>query len=135
VKIVISVTETHFPALLWSPLTEKFNFNSSFGSGVTYEDTAIGKHFSLGIIIGSSAHAADMGLPPSKGPPPPTPPPLTWTGFYIGGNIGGGFGDKQWNNNSSCVECGVAEILGFPGQSLGTTSMDGFLGGFEAGYN
>jgi outer membrane immunogenic protein len=32
-----------------------------------------------------TAHAADIPVP---APPPPPPPPFTWTGFYVGGNLG-----------------------------------------------
>jgi outer membrane immunogenic protein len=47
-----------------------------------------------------------------------------WSGFYIGANIGGSFGQTStdWN---------------FAGTSLGSTSgkLDGPLGGFQGGYN
>ena len=40
-------------------------------------------------LAASQALAADL---PRKAPayvPPPAPPPITWTGCYIGGNVGG----------------------------------------------
>jgi outer membrane immunogenic protein len=74
-----------------------------------------------------AAYAADMGLP-LKAPPIVAPAPL-WTGFYVGGKIGGGFGDKWWN----CTP--ATDCEGSPNQSIGTTSVDGFVGGFQAGYN
>jgi len=42
-------------------------------------------------LAASQASAADL---PRKAPAyiPPAPPPITWTGCYIGGNIGGAFG-------------------------------------------
>jgi outer membrane immunogenic protein len=42
-------------------------------------------------LAASQASAADL---PRKAPAyvPPPPPPITWTGCYIGGNIGGAFG-------------------------------------------
>src|SRR5262245_34783688 len=50
-------------------------------------------------MIGSQASAADL---PRKAPAyvPPAPPPVTWTGCYIGGNVGGivGRGDANFNN-------------------------------------
>src|SRR5271168_4292815 len=48
------------------------------------------------VALGSTAFAAD--LPARTEPPvyvPPPPPIFTWTGFYIGGQIG-----YQWGNNS-----------------------------------
>jgi outer membrane immunogenic protein len=41
-------------------------------------------------LAASQASAADL---PRKAPPaPPPPPPLTWTGCYIGANVGGAWG-------------------------------------------
>jgi outer membrane immunogenic protein len=43
--------------------------------------------------ISAVANAADM---PVKAPPAPqpAPPPFSWTGFYIGGNLGAGWSDR-----------------------------------------
>ena len=45
-------------------------------------------------LAASQAWAADL---PRKAPAytPPPPPPMTWTGCYLGGNIGGAFGDAS----------------------------------------
>ena len=47
-----------------------------------------------------SAVAAD--LPSMKGPPAYLPPPpiFTWTGFYVGVNLGGGWRANSGNNNN-----------------------------------
>jgi outer membrane immunogenic protein len=67
------------------------------------------------------ASAADMAL---KAPPPPVV--WDWTGGYVGANVGYSWGD--WKSSS------LAAI--FPG-GLATASpnVDGWLGGFQAGYN
>ena len=46
-------------------------------------------------LAASQASAADL---PSKAPAyvPPAPPPLTWTGCYIGANVGGAWGRFTW---------------------------------------
>jgi outer membrane immunogenic protein len=44
-------------------------------------------------LVTGSAHAADLGRQPVyKAPPPAIVPAFSWTGCYIGGNIGGGWG-------------------------------------------
>jgi outer membrane immunogenic protein len=83
-----------------------------------------------------AAYAADMGMPVKAPPASAPPPPLTWTGFYIGANLGAGFGDKWWTgDNGACGTTANAVFYGCSGANIGTTSMDGFLGGFQAGYN
>jgi outer membrane immunogenic protein len=68
--------------------------------------------------VASGAIAADMALPPS--PQLGLRPSLTWTGCYVGGNIGGG-----WNT-----------ISGFDptaGVSVGNGNGSGFVGGGQVG--
>ena len=43
-------------------------------------------------LIGTPAFAADMAV---KAPPPPPAPIYNWTGWYVGGNIGFGWGDAD----------------------------------------
>jgi len=68
-------------------------------------------------LTASMASAADL---PRKAPayvPPPAPPPITWTGCYIGGNLGGVFTRQEADFN------------------VGTISHDnsGFTGGGQIG--
>jgi outer membrane immunogenic protein len=56
---------------------------------------------SVGVValltIPMAARAADMHV---KAPPPaPLPPPFSWTGFYIGGNVGGAWRGHGMNDN------------------------------------
>lgn len=74
--------------------------------------------------LASGALAAD--LPSTKGPPvytPPPPPSFSWTGFYIGANAGGGFG----NTSFDAAGPGVA--------ASSTIAVSGFLGGGQVGFN
>jgi outer membrane immunogenic protein len=98
-------------------------------------------------VTAGSALAAD--LPSRKGPPmlPPPPPPPLWTGFYVGLNAGG-----TWGNNNSITVASTNFFNNTPILSpLGTTygpaaalatsgvingsSNSGFIGGGQVGYN
>jgi outer membrane immunogenic protein len=46
-------------------------------------------------MLGGAAQAADM---PLKAPPPAAPVMYNWTGFYIGGHIGGAWADRNGND-------------------------------------
>ncbi len=75
----------------------------------------------------AAASAADL---PRKAPayaPPPPPAPFNWTGFYVGGHLGGDWGTKEWSNE-------VDPTGSSPG-FLGSGTVNGFLGGLQAGYN
>jgi outer membrane immunogenic protein len=80
-----------------------------------------------------SAQAAD--LPTRKEAPAPVfvPPPFTWTGFYVGLNAGGIWG--QGNLQTTLYNPGFLPLTTYwPGGSLGG-GQSGFLGGAQAGYN
>jgi outer membrane immunogenic protein len=71
-----------------------------------------------------SAQAAD--LPPAPrpsyvAPVAYAPPVYNWTGFYVGGNIGGGFADSSWTDPF--------------GGANNKFSKDGFIGGGQIGAN
>jgi outer membrane immunogenic protein len=85
----------------------------------------------LGAIIAfaampvAGAYAADMAL---KAPPPVAAAVYNWTGFYIGGEVGGG-----WSSNTATDIPGGA---GFPaGFVSAPVHLSGVLGGGYAGYN
>jgi outer membrane immunogenic protein len=91
---------------------------------------ALGSVGFLGLLAGT-AMAADL-------PPPPTPAPIyraapaviayfTWTGCYLGGNVGGLWANRDWND----------QIPGDPllGTDLGSYTTSGVLGGAQAGCN
>lgn len=80
--------------------------------------TAVGLVFGTGL-----AAAADM--PRRYTPPPPLPAPVSsWTGFYFGGNVGGGITTTTSDFN----------IAGSPFASA-KNSLSGAIGGAQAGYN
>jgi outer membrane immunogenic protein len=79
-------------------------------------------------LTGSAAFAADL---PSRAPPPvylPPPPIFTWTGIYIGGQIGYAWGTGSNNFN---------EFDPFTGTAFATSAggtPNGVIGGAHVGY-
>ena len=69
-------------------------------------------------LIGAPAFAADMAV---KAPPPPAPV-YSWTGCYIGGNVGYGWGRNQ-----------VTDFLTLPGFNVGSDTGTGVVGGGQIG--
>jgi outer membrane immunogenic protein len=65
------------------------------------------------------ANAADMAV---KAPPPPAPPPFSWTGFYIGANIGGAWSQRNWTDSEF-------------GASFSPSNNGSFIGGGQFGAN
>ena len=77
----------------------------------------------LATVTGGAAVAADLSRPIVKAPPvAPLPPPFTWTGFYLGANIGGAWAGGDIRNNTT-------------GASVGIGSSGAFIGGGQVGYN
>jgi outer membrane immunogenic protein len=84
------------------------------------------------IALTQIASAADL---PRKAPLyMPLPPAFSWTGCYIGGNIGYGWGRETVSISNLGETTGVAELAGV---SLGpvTGSTNGVLGGGQIGCN
>jgi outer membrane immunogenic protein len=79
-------------------------------------------------IVGT-ANAADIRPPPPvKAPPAFVAPLFTWTGFYIGANLGYGWGDGSGTiRHVSVAPVGARGPLSGDG--------DGILGGIQIGYN
>jgi outer membrane immunogenic protein len=70
------------------------------------------------------AQAADLQAGPRSAPLAPVayaPPVYNWSGFYVGGHIGGGFADPSWSDP-------------FAGGS-NNFNKAGFLGGGQVGFN
>ncbi|HTV34580.1 MAG TPA: outer membrane protein [Methylocella sp.] len=91
---------------------------------------------SAGVIaLTGTAFAADLS---SQAPPPvflPAPPPFTYTGLYVGGQVG-----YAWDNDSANVFVPAAGLLTGPISpfSFGvpfSLQPDGVIGGAHIGYN
>ncbi len=78
--------------------------------------------FVLAAVAATPSFGADLytKAPPVYAPPPP--PPFSWTGFYIGGNVGVG-----WENLNITDE--------LTGATFSSETRSAFIGGGQAGFN
>lgn len=86
-------------------------------------------------LIGTPVFAADMAV---KAPPPPPAPVYSWTGWYVGGNVGYGWGNAITDfagNAATGVPAlpGVNSPLPFAGSNK--VHPNGVIGGGQIGYN
>jgi outer membrane immunogenic protein len=90
------------------------------------------------------ASAADQGPPSHKAPvykaPPPPPAPIyTWTGWYVGGNVGYSWGDAHTNFAGSGTSIEFPLVTAIPNDFAFAAShvqhVNGFIGGGQFGYN
>lgn len=87
------------------------------------------------VLMATSAFATTV----KKKPPDPRPPAPSWTGFYIGANVGGAWGRA----NTGFTSSGTATSTNFPSVSVAhfdiagsrVTALSGFIGGSQIGYN
>jgi len=82
------------------------------------------------VMMASAAQAADL---PRKAPvykAPPVVAAFSWTGFYIGGHVGYGWGKTKLNNFFDPLNPGTT----YPGSDA-SYDTDGFLAGGQIGYN
>jgi high affinity Mn2+ porin len=75
------------------------------------------------------AHAAD-GIVPTKAPPPDTSSPYDWTGWYIGGHLGYG-----WGNSNFTGPAGISGSLDLFQPFDAFTYNGSYFEGVQAGYN
>jgi outer membrane immunogenic protein len=79
-------------------------------------------------LLATPALAADLTPAPiyTKAPPPPV---YSWTGFYVGGNVG-----YSWGQGSSTYN--DPNFAGFLSTTISESqSLDGIIGGGQIGYN
>ena len=80
----------------------------------------------LPLVVSGSVYAADL---PMKAAPMAVPVAYNWTGIYIGGNIGGKWGDFDTPIAIGATPVTAASTLGFGGRP------SSFIGGGQIGFN
>jgi len=71
---------------------------------MTLRAFVVGVVIAIGAFCSEVARAADLPMPPAVRPVPPVafapaPVPIhSWSGFYVGGNVGWGFDRSSWSD-------------------------------------
>lgn len=99
-----------------------------------YGVAAVAACAALGLALVQGASAADM---PVKAPAAIVA--QNWTGLYIGGNIGYGWGRSSgtelFTDDNTPVNLGDCCTSGFSRGTIGNLEPKGFFGGLQIGYN
>jgi len=80
-------------------------------------------------ILGGVASAADLKQPIYTKAPPPVPL-WSWTGFYLGGNVG-----YSWGRSDTTVTINDVTTATTLAAGNSKFNMNGAIGGFQGGYN
>jgi outer membrane immunogenic protein len=84
-------------------------------------------------LVGTPAFAADMAVKAPPRAPEPVVTPFSWTGFYVGGNVGGGWGHHR-DFTVTPNDLATATLPSGP-LLLGSFRDSGVFGGLQLGYN
>jgi outer membrane immunogenic protein len=84
-------------------------------------------------VLGSAMAAASAADLPSTAPgiPPAPPPTYNWSGFYVGGNVGGAWGNRHVDYGLDVFSAGIFDIPPQPA----SFRTSGVIGGLQVGYN
>jgi outer membrane immunogenic protein len=86
------------------------------------------------VMLGGTAQAADM---PVKAPRPVAPVMYNWTGFYIGGHIGGAWADRNGHDRfdgDRCISGAWTGLVCFDDNGFGRNDGSFIVGG-QIGFN
>jgi outer membrane immunogenic protein len=90
-------------------------------------------------LLALPAMAADMAPAPAPYYKAPIVVPVyNWTGFYIGGNVGGAWGNFDPTTSTVFSPVGyfaASSVLAINAAGIQSSKPSGVTGGFEAGYN
>ena len=86
-------------------------------------------------MVAGQAVAADVESPVYRTPPPL--PEFSWTGFYIGGTLGGEWAASDYSETptGAFIHANPKTVAAMVAAGTGTLSPSGVIGGGEAGFN
>ena len=82
------------------------------------------------LATGFAAHAADLSTRPVYKAPVVMPDIVNWTGFYVGGNVGG-----KWSDFSSPISIATSPATAASSLPFGSDNGNSVIGGGQIGYN
>ena len=84
----------------------------------------------LSMLLTGAASAADLAARPYTKAPPMVAAVYDWSGFYVGGHVGGSWTNEEWINTANTTNYGdLSTGRGFRQRN------SGFIGGGHIGYN
>lgn len=120
----------------------RFQFLPSAPSATTQRTTFTAERYGMFL---QSSYQWGNAKPASAAASPAAPGAANWSGFYLGGQIGAGFGPKHWSDSIgssvSLVDPGPPDFAAGTPRGLNvagygkSTPMAGGLGGLQIGYN
>lgn len=82
-----------------------------------------------------SALAADISAPAPVYTKAAPPPAWSWTGLYVGGNLGYGWGRSSDSSSAAQADSGVPQLFLWSLSPGGANNVSGLIGGGQVGYN
>src|SRR6516225_8496103 len=95
----------------------------------------------LAALVAGPATAADLARPVYRRPVVVAAPVYTWTGFYVGGNVGGSWGNARTDiagSGTTITNLGGVFVATNPPATFAdsqTQRLNGVIGGGQVGYN
>jgi outer membrane immunogenic protein len=87
------------------------------------------------LMVGGPAMAADQAVKAPMFTKAPMIPVFSWTGFYIGGNAGGHWGQDNISTTTNVPNAGAGAAAALDLASPATVKPTGWLAGGQVGYN